>query len=288
MAFQLRQKAQADRPKPIGPDHAQDLAKVSAYLIAGPPISEQSLPQLIRIIAVLSRMLDDADRPADLHCTAMSKEWMETAWDPDDELPVKVHRYGTKTKKTSWMSFQVIPLNVAELRAALGVDRARADDLVNYCCLACAWKTYLVMIQPYLRRRLIVHNFEGRWVYAQSALVYGRTNFESQRSPRFLSVDRLTNIVRNFHLEHVGSLQEGSKHVTYWWRHYVLSTLYAMGEKEAVLRASEHKSIRTFLRSYQLPPNPQFMERWRSVSKRRRFPSCCCEVMQEIEGLLAV
>ena len=78
MAFQLRQKAQAEKPKQARPDHAEDLGKVSTGLMASPPISEQTLPQLIATIAVLSRMLADADRPADLHCTVLSKEWMET------------------------------------------------------------------------------------------------------------------------------------------------------------------------------------------------------------------
>ena len=105
MAFQLRQKAQAEKPKQIRPDHAEDLAKVSAGLMAGPVITDQSLPQLTSTMVVLSRMLADADRPADLHATVMSKEWIETEWNLDDDNPVVVRRYGAKTKKTSWLTF---------------------------------------------------------------------------------------------------------------------------------------------------------------------------------------
>ena len=108
-------------------------------------------------------------------------------------------------------------------------------------------------------------------VYATSAWLYGRTKLDSERTPRFLSIDRLTNIVKEFHVLHVGPLPVGAKHVTCWWRHFVLSTLYAMGEEKAALQASDHSSIRTFLRSYELPPNPDFMGRWRSASKRRGF-----------------
>lgn len=271
MAFQLRQKAQAEKPKQIRPEHAEDLAKVSDGLMARPAIADQSLPQLISTIAVLSRMLADADRPADLHCTVMSKQWVETEWHPEDDTPITLWRYGTKTKKTQWLSFQVKPLQLKDLRQGMGLSRDRANALVAHCCLARAWKTYIVMVQPYLRARLAVHNYEGRWIYATSALLYGRTKLDSKRTPKFLSVDRLTNIVKEFHVLHVGPLPVGTKHVTYWWRHYVLSTLYAMGEEEAALRASDHRSIRTSLRSYELPPNPDFMERWRLVSKRRGF-----------------
>ena len=271
MAFQLRQQAQATKPRQIRPDHAEDLAKVSTALMARPAIAAQTLPELICTIAVLSRMLADADRPADLHCTVITKEWLETEWDPDDDTPITVQRFGTKTKKTSWLTFQIKPIQEADLRRGLGASRDRASDLVNHCCLARAWKTYICMVKPCLCSRLTVRNFKGRRIYAQSALVYGRTNLTSSKPPRFLSVDRLTNIIKDFHVKHVGPLPVGTKHVTYWWRHYVLSTLYAIGEVEAALSASDHKNIRTFLRSYELPPNPDFMERWQQVRKRAKF-----------------
>ena len=179
MAFQLRQKAQADRPKQVRPDCAEDLAKVSAGLTARPEMSKQSSPELICTIAVLSRMLADADRPSDLHATVFPRDWMETQWDPQDDTPITLHRFGTKTRKTSWLSFQVNPIRMEHLRRGLGIHRDRAMMLVRHCCLARAWKTYISMVQPYLRPKLSLKTFEGRRIYARSALIYGRTNLTS-------------------------------------------------------------------------------------------------------------
>ena len=272
MAYYLRQKAQAAAPKQLRPTQAEDMAKIRDGLCTAPPISEQSLPQLVETITVLSRTLGAADRPADLSATAFTESWANTRIDPDDDVPVTMCRYDTKTRKGQWHVFTILPIQKTHLTAALGWPRGRATDVINHCCLARAWKTYILMVRACVKANCTLRTLQGRKIYAESALLFVRTKLAAYpQNLRFIQTDRLSKIVRAFHLEYVGALPVGTKHVTYWWRHYVLSTLHAIGEPAEAMAAADHKSVRTFLKHYDVSPNPDFMERWRLLSKRRQF-----------------
>ena len=273
-AFYLRQRAVAVAPKQTRPLQADDLGRVRDGLCKSPPIAEQSLPEIVRTIAVLSRMLAGADRPSDLVSTCFSANWMDVQWDPEDNIPFPVVRYDTKTRKYQWLVFEIKPMDPKTLTKGFGWSRERAASVVSHCCLARAWKTYVIMVKEFVRSRTSRFMLAGRQVYAKKALVHGSTNLSKIGGVvKFLATDTLSNIIKAFHLEHVGPLPIGSKHVTYWWRHFVLSTLHAIGHQDEAMLASDHKTIRTFKRAYDVPPNPEFMDRWNTVQKRRAFAS---------------
>ena len=273
-AHYLRQKAQADAPKQLRPGQADDMGRVRDGLCEGPPIAEQSLSQLTMTIVVLSRMIASADRPSDLVATCFAEAWVNVDWDPGDDVPFPVSRCDTKTRKREWLVFEVKPLEEKAMVKGFGWSRAKAAKVLNHCCLARAWKTYVIMVRDYVRSRLSPFQLGGRRVYAKSALIHGSTKLHRKGGmAKFLATDTLSNLVKAFHLEHVGALPIGSKHVTYWWRHFVLSTLHAIGHADEAMAASDHKSIRIFQRSYDVPPNPEFMKRWTVLQKRRAFAS---------------
>ena len=273
-AFFLRQRAITEAPKQVRPLQADDLGRVRDGLCKSPPIADQSLSELVRTVAVLSRMLAGADRPSDLVSTCFSADWMETEWDPTDGRSFPVTRYDTKTRKNKWLVFDIHPLDPKMLAQAFGWSRQRAESVVSHCCLAKAWKTYVNMVKEFVRLRTTKFTLGGRRVYARNALIHGSTKLDKiGGTAKFLATDTLSNIIKAFHMDHVGPLPMGSKHVTYWWRHFVLSTLHAIGHPEEAMKASDHTNIRTFKRAYDVPPNPEFMERWNTVQKRRAFSS---------------
>ena len=52
------------------------------------------------------------------------------------------------------------------------------------------------------------------------------------------------------------------------------STIFAArSERDEVTLASNHTTVRTFKWAYDVPPNPDFMERWNTVQKRHAFAS---------------
>lgn len=237
VSFHLRKAAILAAPHNPRPTMSHDLALVREGLLKGPPFEKQSLGQLIISICVLSRSVCRADRGADIVATALLAQNLKI-WDVSNlEEAVHLGIYMSKTaKKTQadvyfWSSTTVSPLVPALLHKGFGWRLSYAREVCKHCCLATAWKYYFNMVRLVIIQHFPMIELAGRQVYAEHSLVYAKTTLDGRLKPRFLSAQRVANLIKDFHLAHIGALPTTKGYVTYWWRHFSLSALHALGEQ---------------------------------------------------------
>lgn len=259
--------------QPLG---GHDLGLVRQGLCLRVPLPQQTLGMLISTIVILSRSLSRCDRVADIHATVITpanvRQWDIEALHEVVTISIYMSKTAKKTQQDTyyWSTDVVRPLRMQELRAAFGWSRDQAHLVASRCWLATAWKCYFNLLFSVFRQRLEISVVGGRRIYSRNSLVYADT-LTRMGDIRFLGRDRLSKLVKEFHLAHVGDLPTSKGYVTYWWRHFTLSALHMMGLHDEVLRLSGHTTINTFLKHYNVPTHEACERRWRAVKHRQAF-----------------